>query len=634
MKLLMAVLALLALVIGPAHAEPAGEGAWALSESGRVRLISATDATGDRSGLRLGLEFQLEPGWKIYWRMPGDAGLPPSIDWAGSENLAGTPVIRWPAPHRFVLSGLQNYGYAGQVVLPLEAEAGDAGRPVHLRAAVEFLACAQICVPRHADLALDLPAGSANPTAVAHDIGRFIALVPGDGSAHGLSLGPVVASGTGDETVLHLEITATQPLEAPDAFIESDDAVSFDQPRIELAADRLSARLDLKVAPHALQKPLAGSGLRITVTDGIRVMERQVTALAGSAPGGGWVLASMLAVALLGGAILNLMPCVLPVLSIKVLGALGHGGADIRHVRASFLASALGILVSFWALAGVAIGLKSAGLAVGWGIQFQQPAFLVAMLALLVLFALNLWGLFEIPMPGWLLSQTGAGIPHHSLAGHFLSGSFATLLATPCSAPFLGTAVGFALARGPGEILAIFTMLGIGMAAPFLALAARPGAAQRLPRPGPWMVTVKKGLGVALAGTAVWLGSVLWVQLAPPATSTTRWAAFDQAAIQRAVADGKLVFVDVTADWCITCKVNKAAVIDRDPVAARLSEADVVAMKADWTRPDAAISAYLASFGRYGIPFNAVYGPKAPAGLALPELPSAADILAALDKAR
>ncbi|HLO77012.1 MAG TPA: thioredoxin family protein, partial [Magnetospirillum sp.] len=315
-------------------------------------------------------------------------------------------------------------------------------------------------------------------------------------------------------------------------------------------------------------------------------------------------------------------------------------GAARGHVRAAFLASAAGIVASFLALAGAAVAVKAAGQAVGWGIQFQQPGFLAVMIALLLAFAANLWGAFEIRLPSALMNVGPSGVAHHTLLGHFLSGAFATLLATPCSAPFLGTAVGFALARGAGEIAAIFAALGLGMSVPYLAVALWPDLARRLPKPGAWMVTVKKVMGVALAATALWLGSVLAAQTglttaAPPAAGKTdiAWKSFDLTAVRQAVAEGKVVFVDVTADWCITCKVNKAAVVDRGAVAARLTGGGVVPMRADWTRPDDGIARYLASFDRFGIPFNAVYGPGAPDGIALSELLTEAEVLAALDKA-
>jgi suppressor for copper-sensitivity B len=623
-----------------ADAAPPAASDWVASDAGRVRLIAARTATGESGSVRLGLQFELAPDWKIYWRTPGDAGYPPRIDWTGSDNLAAS-ALRWPGPHRFILAGLQNYGYRDAVVLPIEASLTDPARPLSMRAKVEFLACAKLCVPQQAELSLDLPAGTGAPSAFAHEIARFDALVPGDGLRHGLSLERIEAMGEGDQARLRLSVTAAEPFDAPDLFIESNDVPSFAAPVITLTPDRRRATFD--IAPAAApSRTLVGAPLTVTVVDGLRALEATgVPSFAVLPSEAGSGLAAMLLIALLGGLILNLMPCVLPVLSIKLLGILGHGGGERSHARFSFLASAAGIVTSFLALAGLAVALRHAGLAVGWGIQFQQPLFLAVMVVVLVLFAANLWGWFEITLPRWLLDRTPGGGGHHSLGGHFLSGALATLLATPCSAPFLGTAIGFALARGPVEIVAIFTALGVGMAAPFLLVALYPDAALRLPRPGRWMVRVRALMGVALAGTALWLVLVLVEQLgsAPSVAETegsvgaVSWVPFDETAIAARVAEGKTVFVDVTAEWCITCKVNKLAVLERGETARRLAAPGIVAMRADWTRPDGAVTLYLASFGRYGIPFNAVYGPGAPQGIALPELLSEQAVLDALDRA-
>ncbi len=325
----------------------------------------------------------------------------------------------------------------------------------------------------------------------------------------------------------------------------------------------------------------------------------------------------------------------------------------------------------------------------GWGVQFQQPLFLIALVAVVTLFAANLLSLFEIPLPAWA-ARLGERHGHGAgPVGNFVTGMFATLLATPCSAPFLGTAVGFALGRGIAEILAIFLALGLGMALPYLLVAAWPRLAQRLPRPGRWMLILRRLLGLALLLTGLWMLSVLEVETGPRAALTvgllmlallallavTRmlppprrlplaalpvlaalavpvtglmapapvqdaaaaahhlWHPFDRAALARQVAAGKLVFVDVTAEWCITCQVNKATVVYRGRVARRLAQDDIIAMQADWTRPDAAIAAYLAGFGRYAIPFDAVYGPGAPNGIALPELLSETAVMDAIAKA-
>ncbi len=660
----------------------------AATQAGPVALIAATTAIGEASVLNAGLRFDLAPEWKIYWRTPGDAGYPPSLDWAGSGNI-GAPVLLWPAPRRLVVSGIQDFGYEGRTILPLTVPVTRPGQPVRLAVHVDFLACAKLCVPMTADLALDLPAGPAAPSDAFDELARARALVPGDGVGAGLRLAGAVEAILGD-SALRLAVEAEPPLAHPDLFVESASVGAFAPPEITLSADGRRALITVKAAAGAQTAPLAGNPLTLTLADGARAMEVTVTPVAGTAetqPS----LPAMLLAALLGGFILNLMPCVLPVLSLKIVGAIGHGGAERSHVRAAFLASGLGVITSFLGLAAAAIALKSAGLAVGWGMQFQQPGFLAGLAGILALFAANLWGLWEVPLPAGLINRAGSRIPHHTILGHFLSGAFATLLATPCSAPFLGTAVGFALARGAAEIWAVFAALGLGMAVPYFAVAIRPEAAIRLPKPGPWMVRLRQFLGLALGGTALWLmwvlrseagtGSMLLtggalvaavfllavrtrmpesarsaavlaaVALAVAAVAAPYpsgldaggtasepmggivWRQFDADQIAGLVADGKTVFVDVTADWCVTCKVNKAAVIDRGEVLTRMTAPDVVAMRADWTRPDPIIARYLASFGRYGVPFNAVYGPGAPQGLALSELLSDTETLAALDAA-
>jgi suppressor for copper-sensitivity B len=399
-------------------------------------------------------------------------------------------------------------------------------------------------------------------------------------------------------------------------------------------------------------------------------------------------LFAILGLALIGGLILNLMPCVLPVLAIKLLGVVNKGGRSRRDVRLGFLASSAGILFTFLALGAATIAAKAAGSAVGWGVQFQQPLFLAALALLCVLFAGNLWDLFEIRLPAKVAGNMVARDPDHSFAGDFLSGVFATVLATPCSAPFLGTAIGFALAGGPIDILAVFAALGSGMALPYLLVALFPDLANRLPRPGGWIVTLRRVLGLALLATAAWLVSVLAVQagnlaalsvgaclavllsllwaqrrglqrvvalvsvtavgvvvFVPPSLFPARgltdqapiahrlWHPFDAAQIPTLVAEGRVVIVDVTADWCITCRVNEKLVLDRAPVVTALAQHNVVAMKADWTRPSEPIASYLAGFGRYGIPFSVVYGPDAPHGIPLPEILTSASVMAALKTA-
>ncbi len=320
----------------------------------------------------------------------------------------------------------------------------------------------------------------------------------------------------------------------------------------------------------------------------------------------------ILLLAFLGGVLLNVMPCVLPVLSIKLAGLLQHSGQSSSDVVKSSLASFAGILVSFEVLALVAILARRAGHAIGWGIQFQNPVFVAFLMAVVLFFALNLWGVFEIQMPRFLGHFATSYGYHETLPAHFVSGLLATLLATPCSAPYLGTAMGFALSQPSSVILMTFTAVGVGMALPYLALAAFPQSIRWLPKPGAWMVTLKKGFAILLFATAAWLGWVLYQQQKErpaQAQASSTWGAFDEPAIPRYLNEGRPVLVDVTADWCVTCKYNERFVLADARVMSEFAKRRVVLMKADWTNRDPAIGRYLMKYGRAGIPFYALYRP-------------------------
>jgi suppressor for copper-sensitivity B len=669
----------LALSLAPQVMAEAGASDWFVTDQGRVRLVAAAPQGGEEARLRLGLEFRLAPHWKIYWRSPGDAGYPPRVDWSGSTNLAAADM-EWPAPQRFSVLGLETIGYTDAVVFPIAATLERSGQPSHLHLALSYLTCDDICIPY--DTVFDVNVGGANAPSggnFAALIARYEARVPAkDGTAEFKLAGATIAAGRQPE--LALRIAAATPLAAPDAFIEAPAGVAFGKPLLP-ARDEDGAsvlRLPIFGDKNAIAR-LVGEPLTVTLVDGARAFEAHVTPAAGPPSGGALsLLLGILPLALLGGLVLNLMPCVLPVLSIKLLSVIEQGGRSRRALRLGFLATALGIMLSFLALAGAMAAFKAAGVAVGWGVQFQEPLFLVAMVALLTLFAANLWGFFEVRLPAWLGGIAARG-DATSFAGNVAIGAFATLLATPCSAPFLGTAVGFALAAGPLEIVAVFLALSLGLAAPYLLVALVPHLARFLPRPGRWMLVLRRAMGVALALTALWLVSVLVAQIgntaalavgllmlataaslqllraplmrrvvpaglllgaflvptvlaSPPgaAQPDALWQPFDRAELERAVGAGKLVFVDVTADWCLTCKVNKELVIEQPEVRTRLAAPGIIAMRADWTRPSDTIAAYLKSFGRYGIPFNAVYGPGAPRGIALSEVLTPAAVLDAL----
>ncbi len=685
---------------GPVQAATA-QSEWVKTDQTSVRLIAASSALGDSGELKLGLQFKLQPGWKIYWRSPGDAGFPPQLDWGGSKNLMSAE-LGWPAPERFSVLGLETLGYKKEVVLPITARTITPNQDTTLNLALKYLTCSDICIPYDTEISLSLPTGPQTPSRFAHLIDRYRAAVPGDGQRHGINIVSATARENDIWTGLRVNATSAMPFEAPDLFVEGVPGLAYGKPEVSLSADRKQAVIDVAVEGLAyvddkLGKTLGGRDFTFTLSDGKRSAEQALKAGLIKADGApptnsdsAFSFATILGLALLGGLILNLMPCVLPVLSIKLIGAVGHGGGENRTVRMSFIASAAGILFSFMVLAGTLVALKASGGAIGWGIQFQQPWFLIAMTSVVILFACNLWGFFEVSLPRAIADLGEHSTRTHGLGGHFVSGAFATLLATPCSAPFLGTAVGFALARGAEEIFAVFAALGLGLALPYLIVALFPTLATRLPKPGIWMIRLRQILGFALLATAIWLLSVLYattgltntaIQSAmmaaiiltlfiahrlpahkqkttpvvtililaaillpatPQASNTTKnsaptagitWQAFDQEGIGRMVATGRTVLVDVTADWCITCQVNKSLVLGRDPVLSILTSGSVQPMQADWTQPDDGIASYLASFGRYGIPFNAVYGPAAPEGIPLPELLNEAAVLDAIERA-
>lgn len=322
----------------------------------------------------------------------------------------------------------------------------------------------------------------------------------------------------------------------------------------------------------------------------------------------------ILFLALVAGFILNIMPCVLPVLSLKVLSVLKQTGKQKKHARINFLATSAGIIVSFLALAGLTVALKQAGMAVGWGLHFQSPIFVGVLMLITLAFAISLFGFFHLSPPSWL-SGTGSG--KDSLTGNFFSGVIATLLGTSCTAPVLVTAVGYALAGSSFMIFLIFTIMGIGMALPFLLFALRPSLINFLPKPGKWMVKIKYLMGAFLLATTIWLGYVLVVQLSADRMQEQGWIKFDEEQVQELVEDGSVVFVDVTAEWCVNCKANKVRVLDTESMKAFFAKNDVILMQADLTKPSSVILKYLRSKNRYGIPVNVVYGPNAKDGILL-----------------
>ena len=703
-RILLGFAAVATLAFGaPATTATADASFWMQGVQSEVRVISPYTATGENEAtVPLGLEFKMNEGWHIYWRTPGEAGLPPQLDYGQSLNIQDVS-FSWPVPVRDVQFGIETFIYKDTVVLPFDVTLQQPGQPLDLRGRVDFLICEEVCIPDTVDVAFSLPGGPARVAAnEAALLNTFETRIPSEnGGSVGLTVESIAFEPTTDPEkpalIGHLvtNVSSVFEMTKPDVFAEVPDGYFVRKPTVSLADDAMTGSLRSPVFREnwATAEP-SDAAFTITVADGIRGVELTPFRLLDGFGTGAKALAAtpdaldlslptllgMLVLAVIGGFILNFMPCVLPVLSLKMFSVVSHGGQADRKIRLSFAATAAGILVSFLILALIFASLKLAGASFGWGVQFTQPIFILALLVVLLGFALNLFGLFEIPnIPG----LGGLGANQRGFLGDFTSGILATLLATPCSAPFLGTAIGFALAAPVMILILIFMFVGVGLALPYLAVIAFPKLASVMPKPGRWMLRLRQVLGLALVVTAVWLLGVLLKQWG--VGSDWRWAAaliagaafatgayfakwrtaglgaaaaaiplaliiiaspqaavskdaifqpFTEAALQAALDEAKTVFVDVTADWCLTCKTNKIRAINVPEVKAELAKNDVVALQADWTTYDPSITTYLASLGRRAIPFDAVYSGKTGEVEVLPELLSANNVLEALDRAR
>jgi len=685
---------------------------------------------------RVGVLFELAPGWHLYWRNPGDTGIAPKLDFRAPGHAIGE--ILWPAPRVFEeADGLfTTYGYEGHVLLgaPIRPDPGSPPTtgPVPTAASVavagEVLICRTECIP--ASFALSSPLNPVLPESEQQRIDAAFADALERAPVSSARLGLEASAGwsqpggigaTTDEQPRRIRLVVescpggpSRPGSATTACASAPSAadaplfIPFDADTLELSAVRIRSvspsgdAFALEIAatllePRAETGESAESGNRlhglIPVRDAdgrLRHVEIDVpigsaqaaTAAAAPTPIARW--AQILLLAWIGGLILNGMPCVLPVLAIKIFALAELAERSRREIRLQGLAYGAGVLGSMAILAAIVIGLRAAGHSVGWGFQFQEPLFVAGIAAVIVAFALNLFGVFEIELGQGRLASLGqdASGTKRSL----FEGLLAVVLATPCTAPFLGTAVGFAFAASGPVILSIFLAIGLGLASPFLAVSFFPACARFIPRSGPWMLQLRTGLGFCLLATAVWLlwvlgqsgGSeavvqtvaallllafLLWVfgQLQPlrsvwigRTAATTLlclsvvgfnaidldprpdggrdWQPWSPSAVAAALAADRPSFVVFTADWCITCQVNERTVLERAEIRTALEERGYALFKADWTRRDESIRSELAKFGRAGVPLYLLYSPDAPTKpRVLSELLSRREVLAAIE---
>ena len=585
------ILALLLLAVAPAYAGHVD-----------VSLISARAAAVPGESFTAGLKLKMRDGWHVYWLNPGDAGLAPSLVWKMPRGWSAS-ALNWPAPVRLEFPPLTNFGYNGEVVLPLTLtvpQDARVGTRAMLSAKAEWLECREGCEPGEAALTLTVAVDKTPRERAAEAAALAAALA---GVPHPDAGAVTVAARAGDKVLLRLKgrhpLAEFFPAE-PDTFVNTRSAVSVSP---------LETELTLKQAPGA-EMPVRVEG--VLVRPGFAPVAISVPVSAGGA------IARFFFLAFVGGLLLNLMPCVLPVLTFKALGLLNR--KDHHPSRASYeaLAYAAGVVISCEALAALLIAARRAGATFGWGTQFQSPWLVAALAGLFIFAGLSLFGVFEF---GARWMGVGRNLStREGRIGSFFSGVFAMAAGAPCTAPFMGATLGWAVTRPAGEVLAVFGALGLGAAAPYACLSSWSALIRLMPRPGAWMITLKKLLSLPMFATAGWL---LWVLLqlvaVNPINNDALWRPWSPEAVAQARAAGNTVVVDFTAAWCLSCQVNERTALAAPEVRAALSRPGVAAFRADWTGRDKTIQSELSKYGRNGVPLYVVHPGGGPAVL-LPEL--------------
>jgi thiol:disulfide interchange protein/DsbC/DsbD-like thiol-disulfide interchange protein len=662
----------------------------------RPELLADTNAVVPGKPFTFGLLLSMAPGWHTYWKFSGDAGLPTELKW----NLPpGWKIgdIQWPIPLKTIDPGdIETYGYENEVLLMQEVTPPSKidSSSVKLSAEANWLVCEKICIPGSATVQLDLPVTATAQPANTDVFARYRRLLSQNWP------GPEVAradwSRVGSD--LHLKITSETLAKHPavDFFPLPEEETIVGHPAVESRNNNgIAFRIPLESAPKQLSS-MAGLVVFSEHPNG----ENRGAWKIGSAPAGGPTGSSaslsarpapvrgifmFLLFGFIGGMILNLMPCVLPVISLKVFGFIQQAGQSRQKIFRSGIAFTIGIFGWFIALAVLLIALKSAGHDLTWGgFQFTNAYFVLVLSVIVLVFALNLFGVFEVSLPQSVTRSLLSTSERKDYLGSFFQGVFATVLATPCTAPFLGTALGFAFTQSAVIILAMFVAIAAGMSAPYLLLSIQPAWLRFVPRPGPWMLHVKQFMGFLLLATllfllyvlgaqrglegAIWASCFLLVisvacwmkgafalptasagkrtlvlvlilllvlgsgvyfigdkfQSATIASADSRirgdWQPFTPERLQTELEQGRTVFVDFTAAWCLTCKFNEASVLEAHDVREAFQRHQIVKFKADWTNGDPVITKLLKQFGRPGVPLYVLYPGKNQEPIVFPEL--------------
>ncbi len=665
----------------------------------KAELLADASAIVPGKAFTVGLLLRMAPGWHTYWKFSGDAGLPTELKWKLPQGWK-IGEIQWPIPLKTIDPGdIETYGYENEVLLTQEITPSSKidESSVKLSAEANWLVCEKICIPGGETLQLELPISTTSQPANTELFARYRRLLPQNWP--GADAATAEWSRAGFDLRLKVASVPLANYPAVDFFPLPEQGTVVGHPTIE---SRNKNQILFRI-------PIESSGKSVSAMAGLVVFFHQpngddraawqitppsIVSAAHPAPVRG--IFTFLLFGFLGGIILNLMPCVLPVISLKIFGFIQQAGQSRQKILRSGIAFALGIFSWFIALALLLIALKAAGRDVTWGgFQFTNAYFVLALSVIVLVFALNLFGVFEISLPQSMTRGLLSTTERKDDLGSFFQGVFATVLATPCTAPFLGTALGFAFSQSPPIILAMFVAIAAGMSAPYLLLSAQPAWLRFLPKPGSWMMHVKQFMGFLLLATllfllyvlgaqrglegAIWASSFLlvisvacWIKgafVVPTASAAKRsvavvlmlvlvfasgvyfigdkfysasvaatdsrlrgdWQAFAPDRLQAELERGHPVFVDFTAAWCLTCKFNEANVLESQEVREAFQRRGVVKLRADWTNGDPVITKLLQQFGRPGVPLYVLYPGKSEEPIVFPELLTKSMVLEKLD---
>jgi thiol:disulfide interchange protein/DsbC/DsbD-like thiol-disulfide interchange protein len=672
------------------HAAAQAPSAVVTNSEVRAELLAhAPEGIAPGKPMWLGLQIDHQPHWHTYWKNPGDSGLPTTLQWTLPAGMSAGDIV-WPTPMRLPVGPLVNYGFEQRLLLPVPVTVSPQfkGDTLKVQLAANWLVCKDVCIPQEGRFALSLPVQAHTTHAGVFDFS--LAAAPKDTAGAQaqaelvdnaktlrVQIAGLPAALQGKELAFFAELAgvidhAGKPAARWDGNTWQADvpisAQRFESPKA------MHAVLTLPSAPPGtpgwrVNLPIAGTWVTNAPVPAPAPVVASASPPASASAPANVSLSLALLFALIGGAILNLMPCVFPVLALKVMGFAKHP-RDRSALLGGGLAYTAGVVVSFVGLAALLLALRAGGEQLGWGFQLQSPLFIAALAALFTLIALNLVGVFDF---GNVLPSGLASVQlRHPMADSFLTGVLAVAVASPCTAPFMGAALGTAFTLPTAQALLLFAVLGLGMALPYLLICAWPALARALPKPGPWMASFKILMAFPMLATVVWLVWVLgqqsgidgaaallavllmlalaawlwsrpawwvrgmgiaaltasvvwaapmWREAAPAAaTSDARWQAWSAERVAALNAQGRTVFVDFTAAWCVTCQFNKRTVLSDTQLLADIDARKVVLMRADWTRRDAAISAELQRLGRNGVPVYAVYRDASQSPTLLPEI--------------